>query len=162
MKRRGHLCTIVICLAFLPVLLITVPRASAGGFSPTVSLQVTTPQKLSVSLGLSSVSWMNLMGKETGAVFRVEPGLSGGKVHLGVRNMFLFSFVPIVSGEMTASLMYTWNDPWYGLPNGQTYLGAEYRGAIHLVVFTAGIYSHVAGDDDSKNWTGSFGMGIGF
>ena len=105
---------------------------------------------------------MNLMGEETGAVFRLEPGLSGGKVHLGVRNMFLFSFIPIVSGEFTASLMHTWNDPWRGIPNGQTYLGAEYRGSIHLLVFTAGFYSHAAGDDDSKSWTGSFGIGMGF
>lgn len=143
-------------------LLIVIPISRADGVSPTVSLQVTTPQKLSLSIGVSTVSWMKLMGEETGAVLRLEPGISGGKVHLGVRNMFLFSFIPIVSSEVSASVMYTWNDPWAGLSNRQTYLGAEYRAAVHTLVFTAGIYSHAAGDDDSKGWTGSFGIGLGF
>jgi hypothetical protein len=56
--------------------------------SPTVSVQVTTPQRYSLSLGVSGTDWGSAFGSESGFLVRVEPGLSGGKLHAGRRSVF--------------------------------------------------------------------------
>jgi len=131
-------------------------------WSPTIDVKVTYPQKASVSIGISSISWGSLWGGGNGVVFRVEPGLAGGKVHLGVRNAFSMILIPVMSTDICASLMYTWNDPWHGLQNDQTYAGVEIRGAMHLLVISAGIFRHIAGEDTEHDWVLSGGAGVGF
>ena len=114
-------------------------------WSPTVGVKVTTPQKLSVSIGFSSIPWIGLWGGDSGIVCRLEPGLAGGKIHLGIRSAFSMVFIPITSVDICGSLMYTWNNPWNGLENDQTYAGVEARGGFHLFILSAGIYRHISG-----------------
>ncbi len=151
----------------LPLFIIIICSASPviGGIlpcSPTVGVKLTSPQKLSVSIGISGIPWGVPWGDDTGMVFRLEPGLSGGKIHLGIRSSFRMIFLPVMSADICASMMYTWNNPWFGLENDQTYAGVEYRGGVHLVVFSAGVYRHIAGSDTDHDWVLSGGAGFGF
>jgi hypothetical protein len=89
-------------LAVLVLLLCSVSAVSGGlqEWSPTVGVKVTTPQKISVSIGFSSIPWNSIWGGDSGMVFRLEPGLAGGKVHLGVRSAFSMVFIPITSVDI--------------------------------------------------------------
>lgn len=71
-------------------------------------------------------------------------------------------FVPVVSADICCSLMYTWNDPWNGLENDQTYAGLEMRAGGGLLVISAGVFRHVAGGDTDHDGVFSGGAGIGF
>lgn len=146
------------------LLVITCVTATAGliSLSPTVSIQVTTPQRFSLSLGISGVDWGGLFGSESGFLIRVEPGISGGKFHAGTRSVFNLALVPILAIDVTGALMYTWNDPWNGLMEDQTYAGMEVRFGGLPVVLSAGYYRHIAGSDTEEEWITSFGAGVGF
>ena len=146
------------------VLLLSVSAVNGGfpEYSPTVGVKVTVPQKISVSIGFSNIPWNSLWGGDSGMVFRLEPGLAGGKVHLGIRSAFSMVFIPITSIDICGSLMYTWNNPWNGLENDQTYAGVETRGGFHFFVLSAGIYRHISGGDTDHDWTFSGGAGFGF
>ncbi|MCD4707119.1 MAG: hypothetical protein K8S62_05215 [Candidatus Sabulitectum sp.] len=148
------------------LILLTILSATACAgllsWSPTVSVQVTTPQRYSLSLGISGVDWGSAFGSESGFLIRVEPGVSGGKLHAGTRNAFSLALIPILSVDVTGALMYTWNDPWNGLQDDQTYAGMELRFGALPVVVSAGYYKHIAGSDTEHNWIGYLGAGIGF
>jgi hypothetical protein len=148
---------------FVILSVLAVLPASAGplGISPTASLQITTPQKASLSLGLSGVEWGSLWGPDAGFLVRLEPGLAGGKVHLGSRFAFSIALVPLMYVDLAGAVLYTWGDPWMGLRKDQTYLGAETRIGAGLVFATAGVYRHVAGSDDDPGWILSAGAGLG-
>ena len=135
--------------------------AGAPDWSPTVGVQLTTPQKLNVSVGVTSIPWGGFWSSQGGLLVRLEPGLSGGKVHAGFRTSLSMAFIPIVSADVCASLLYTWNDPWGGLENDQTYIGAEFRASAVPVIVSSGIYRHVAGYDTENDWVFSMGAGIG-
>lgn len=145
----------------LALVLLTTLIPSAQGISPTGSIQVTSPQRYSFSLGISSVDWGRAFGSSSGYVLRIEPGLSGGKLHLGIRSAFSLVFLPVTSVDVTGSLLYTWNDPWGGVKSRQTYAGMEFRMGYHVITATAGYYRHTAGDDPNSNWISSFGIGLG-
>jgi len=142
---------------------LTVSAASGGElpFGPTVTLQITTPQKASLSFGLTGVEWGRLWGPEAGFLVRLEPGLAGGKAHLGARFAFSMALVPVWYIDLAGAVLYTWGDPWMGLRKDQTYLGAETRVGAGLVFATAGVYRHVAGSDDDPGWILSAGAGLG-
>ena len=112
-------------MRLLAVLVILSSISTVNGglqdWSPTVGVKVTTPQKLSLSIGFSSIPWNSLWGGDSGMVLRLEPGLAGGKIHLGLRSAFSMIFIPITSVDICCSLMHTWNNPWNGLENDQTY-----------------------------------------
>jgi hypothetical protein len=127
-----------------------------------VGLQVGIPQKVSVSLGITSIPWGSVWGSDGGFLVRIEPGLSGGKLHAGLRSTLSMAFLPIVSADVCASLMYTWNDPWSGLADDQTYVGTEFRVCAIPVILSCGIYRHVAGGDTGHDWVFSAGGGLGF
>lgn len=148
----------------LTVVLSIYATAFAGllSWSPTVSVQVTSPQRYNLSLGVSGVDWGGIFGSESSFLIRVEPGISGGKFHAGARSSFSFAFVPVVSVDMTGAIMYTWNDPWNGIPDDQTYAGMEMRWGALPWVISAGYYKHVAGWDTEHEWVTSFGAGFGF
>lgn len=131
-------------------------------WSPTASVQVGLPQKISVSIGFSGIPFGSIWGADSGVLLRIEPGLSCGKLHLGMRHVFSMAFLPIISADLTASALYTWNDPWSGLGNDQTYLGIESRFGAYLMVVTAGMYRHVGGGDTEHDWIFSAGAGLGF
>ncbi len=153
-------------MRLLAVLIVLFSVSAVDGglleWSPTVGVKVTTPQKLSVSIGFCSIPWNSLWGGDSGMVLRLEPGLAGGKVHLGIRSAFSMVFIPITSVDICGSLMYTWNNPWNGLENEQTYTGIEVRGGFHLFILSAGIYRHVSGVDTDHDWIFSGGAGLGF
>ncbi len=145
----------------LMTLLILYTSAVSGlsGWSPTASIQITSPQKYSASIGMSSV---DLFGSDSGFLIRLEPGFSGGKLHAGTRNMVIATLIPFVSTDVTAAIMHTWNDPCGRLLNHQTYAGMEIRLGILPLVITAGYYNHIAGSDTEHNWITSLGIGAGF
>jgi len=137
-------------------------RAYGPGISPTAGVQITVPQKLSVSAGISTIPFGNVYGSGAGMVFRLQPGLAGGKVQAGLRSAFSFFFLQVVSLDITGSLLYTWGDPWGDLQPDQTYLGGELRACTIPLVFSTGVYRHVAGGGDRHEWLVSAGAGIGF
>lgn len=134
---------------------------NARAISPTVSVQVTTPQRYSLSLGFSGVDWGRAFATQTGFLVRAEPGISGGKLHMGVRTTLSLALVQLVSADLTGALLRTWNDPWGGIESGQTYGGVELRVGMHLFTATAGVFRHMAGDDADHEWLTSLGAGFG-
>lgn len=150
----------IVLLAALAVL----ASSSPGGelpFSPSVSLQLTTPQKGSLSLGIAGVDYGSIWGPQAGFLVRLEPGLGGGKAHVGARFVFHMAFVQLIYADIAAAALRTWGDPWMGLPDGQTYLGAETRVGAGLLLGTLGVFHHVAGSDDGHDWILSAGVGLG-
>ncbi len=146
------------------VLALAVSGASASSalpFTPTVSLQVTSPQRFNASIGISSVDMGSLWGPKAGFLARLEPGLGAGKAHLGGRFAFAMAFIDIFYTDLTASVMHTWGDTWGHLERDQTYLGGEVRFGANLLMGTAGIYRHVNGSDDDHDWVVSLGAGLG-
>lgn len=148
-------------LALIFCLVIPVMAGSDDLF-PTIGAKITTPQKLSLSIGFSGASWVRLFGPESGFLIRLEPGLSGAKFHLGTRHTFNLMLIPVSSMDICASVMYTWNNPWGGLRNYQTYIGGELQFGVHLLIVSSGLYRHVAGDDEDHDWVFSAGAGLGF
>jgi hypothetical protein len=155
-------CTLGLLILLIAVVSVSPVRGDFPDWSPSLAVKVTSPQKLSVSIGISSISWGSVWGGGSGVVFRVEPGLAGGKIHLGIRSAFSMLFIPVMSVDVSGSLMHTWNDPWYGLENDQTYAGVELRSGAHLLVVSAGVYRHIAGTDAEHDWVFSGGAGVGF
>lgn len=149
---------------FFSAVLLTCPGSvlASPGWSPTAAAQVTLPQKLSISVGVTGIPWGLLWSSDGGMLLRLEPGLCGGKLHLGYRSSLSMAFIPVASADICASVMYTWNDPWGGLANDQTYLGTEFRASTVPVVLSFGIYRHIAGGDEEHDWVFSAGGGIGF
>ena len=141
---------------FLLLIFLVSPVA---GYSPTGSVQVTTPQRIAISLGWCGADAFTAFGSSSGLVVRVEPGICGGKVHLGFRSAFNL-FIPMVSMDITGSLLRTWYHPWGGVQAGQTFAGLESRLGLRYFVVTAGYYRHIAGNG-SDHPIGSFGIGIG-
>lgn len=146
------------------LLMIASATATSGltSWSPTVSFLVTAPQRYSLSIGVSGSNWGSLFGSDSGILFRVEPGISGIKLHVGRRGTFSFLMLPTASVETTVAFLHTWNDPWNGLLADQTYAGLEARYKIIPVVVSAGYYRHIAGSDTEKEWITSIGAGVGF
>ncbi|MCK5065314.1 MAG: hypothetical protein KAQ97_08525 [Candidatus Fermentibacteraceae bacterium] len=136
--------------------------AGSNNLFPTIGAKITTPQKISISLGISGTSWGRLFGPDSGFLIRLEPGLSGGKFHIGTRHTFNMALIPVCSMDICASVMYTWNNPWIGLKNDQTYIGGELQFGAHLLIVSAGLYRHVAGGDEDHDWVFSAGAGLGF
>ncbi len=147
---------------FLLLIICITATAGLSSWSPTVSVQVTTPQRYSLSIGVSGSNWGSLFGSDSGILFRVEPGLSGIKLHVGRRGTFNFLMLPMTSVETTVALLHTWNDPWNGLMEDQRYAGMEVRFGGLPVVLSAGYYRHIAGSDTEEDWITSFGAGVGF
>lgn len=136
--------------------------ADFDNWSPTIGVKLTTPQKMSLSIGFSGTSWGGLFGPDSGFLIRLEPGLSGGKLHLGTRHTFSMVLIPVFSMDICASVMYTWNNPWTGLENDQTYIGGELQVGAYLLMVSTGLYRHVAGGDEDHDWVFSAGAGLGF
>lgn len=130
-------------------------------FTPTASLQVTTPQRFSASLGIAFVEMGTLWGPKAGPLVRIEPGLGAGKLHLGGRMALSMAWMDIFYADLTAALMNTWGDTWGGLEKHQTYLGGELRCGTGLLMGTLGVYRHVRGSDEDHPWVVSLGAGLG-
>ncbi|OPL18415.1 MAG: hypothetical protein AVO35_06110 [Candidatus Aegiribacteria sp. MLS_C] len=118
-------------------------------------------------MGMAGIPWGRIWSDDGGLLVRLEPGLSGGKLHVGFRSAFSILFFPAVASDICGSVLYgsvlyTWNDPWGGLENDQTYLGTEFRATAVPLVLSFGLYGHVAGNDDEHDWLFSAGGGIGF
>ncbi len=134
----------------------------SGDVGAMFSLNLTTPQIVSVSAGLgykiddtvTSDKWTN------GFMAQIEPGIGGAKGHLvyfrgkgGSRGGFAWA--------VKASALRTYGHP-VGAEGGQTYLGGELQaGLIPLIKINAGVYRHTSGDD-TRDWLFSAGIGIGF
>jgi len=151
-RLKGH---IGILLLFSSVFV------NALALAPTVSIQVTTPQRYSFSLGLTGVDWGRVFGTHSGFLVRAEPGLSGGKLHIGFRSALSLILMPVASADVTAAILRTWNDPWGGIESNQTYGGLELRIGMRLVTATVGVYRHMAGEDTEHEWITSLGAGFG-
>lgn len=151
-------------MRLLPVVMIlsVLPAAARPllPFTPTVSLQVTSPQRYNASFGISTTR-LGAWGPKAGFLARLEPGLGGGKAHIGSRFAFSLAFIDLFYTDLTASVMHTWGDTWGNLPKDQTYLGGEVRFGANLLLGTAGVYRHVGGSDEEHDWVVSLGVGLG-
>lgn len=148
------------CL-FIALLWVLTARSGVPGWSPTASIQITSPQRASVSVGITSIGFGTLWGPESGMLVRIEPGLGGGKLHVGSRFGFSMAFIPIMHADLTAAVLHTWGDPWAELESGQTYIGLELRTGTYLFLATAGVYRHALGADGDHDWIISAGAGLG-
>lgn len=151
-------------MRYLPVLVVLAAFAATARpllpFTPTVSLQVTTPQRYNASVGISTTT-LGGWGPKAGFLARLEPGLGAGKAHLGARFAFSLAFIDLFYTDLTAAVMHTWGDTWGNLPKDQTYLGGEVRFGANLLLGTAGVYRHVDGSDSEHDWVVSLGVGLG-
>jgi len=145
---------------YMFLMLVTIP-CMATCF-PTFAAKLTYPAKASLEVGVSSHDLGSLFSIADGFVIRAEPGLSGGKLHAGIRSQFTFLFLPLVTWDYTISALRTWNDPWGGYANDQTYIGIEAQGKVNLVLMSAGVYWHVTGDDEEHDVLFSGAVGFGF
>jgi hypothetical protein len=144
------------------VLAVLLAAGASADVVPTFAAKLTWPTKASVELGLSTAGLGSVFSIGDGFVLRVEPGLAGGKLHAGIRHQFTFLFLPITTWDYTFSALYTWGDPWGDYSAGQTYLGIEAQTKVNLVLFSGGVYWHVAGDRDQPRGLFSGGVGVGF
>lgn len=152
MRKASVLLAVMACAAF---------GRSEMPVTPSVSLQVTTPQRFNASLGLSFTEMASIWGPKAGLLVRLEPGLGAGKAHVGGRFAFAMAFIDLFYTDLTASVMHTWGRTWGGLEKDQTYLGGEVRFGANLLLGTVGIYRHVHGSDEDHDWVFSLGAGLG-
>ncbi|MBN1433896.1 hypothetical protein JW921_03995 [Candidatus Fermentibacterales bacterium] len=134
---------------------------SRNGIMPTISASFCTPQKGSLAIGMTSVGWLSFFGTKTGWVFSLEPGISGGAVNLGIASGLNLFFVPLARFDAVATLLHTWNDPWFELENGQTYLGIRGIMWVPLVNASLGVLRHIGGGDRDHDWVVTAGVGVG-
>ena len=145
---------------FIPLLILC--AGSGAQCFPTFAAKLTYPAKASLEIGFSTLDLHSVFSIADGFVLRVEPGLAGGKLHAGIRYQFTFLFLPIMTWDYTLSMLYTWGDPWGDYVGKQTFLGVEAQGKINVILFSAGVYWHVAGDQDDPESLFSGAVGIGF
>jgi len=83
----------------LMILTILLTSAASGlsSWSPAFSVQITSPKKYSAFIRMCSV---DLFGSDSGFLIRLEPGLSGGKIHAGIKNMAISALIPFVSTDV--------------------------------------------------------------
>ena len=141
---------------------------------PLVAIKLDYPTVVAGSFGViignRSISPDSFEGAE-GLLIAVEPGLKGGKLHVGyVLGAFAsvdgdFGIpvgIPLLAVAFKASLLRTWNRD-RDLANNETYVGAEVEFALFALSLSVGLYGRVAGDDpeaDSIRGTASFGIGF--
>ena len=94
-------------------------------------------------------------------LLKVEPGLNGAKVHIGLGN-YENGLLGEGGSAITLSSLYTWGHPIGGVEPNQTYLGVELELMAMRINAVLGLYSHVAGKADGPEWIFSGGIGIGF
>lgn len=152
--------------SLLPLLLFTIgsdmfAADGRGAIFPTASINFCTPQKASLAIGLTNTGWFDYFGVDSGWFFTLEPGLSGGSVNAGFRTGMNLFLLPMFRFDGMVSLMHTWNNPWGGLEDDQTYLGIRAATWVPLVNVSLGLFRHVGGGDDDHNWLVTAGVGVG-
>ena len=133
----------------------------SGNVFPTVSVSLCTPQKAALAIGLTSTGWLEYYGVDSGWLFVLEPGLSGGSVNLGFRTGMNLFVIPLARLDCVATLLYTWNDPWGDLENDQTYAGIRASTWVPMVNASLGLLRHIGGEDDDHDWLVTAGLGVG-
>jgi hypothetical protein len=130
---------------------------------PGFGVRVGAPQKASVALGaVYGADWQrNGRDHSRNVGLFVEPGLSGGRASVAYLDHGYGSFG---SGfGVAASMLRTWNDPWWAREN-QTYVGGEV--ILWPIVFVGprlGIFRSIGGNasGDRKRWLVTFDFGFG-
>jgi hypothetical protein len=132
---------------------------SGSQLFPRVMVRYSTPVKMSASLG---ITFMQLRGYNnySGFFVQVEPGIAGGKLSTGY-TVGRHQFIPIFNAGINASLLQTWGNPLQNVRRDQTYFGLEVFGAFSMIGVNAGVFRHVAGDDEENSWIYSLGIGCG-
>jgi hypothetical protein len=126
---------------------------------PCAMTRYSTPLKLGWVLGVAMNQPVGRYGHH-GPFVQLEPGFGGGKVNLGYRYGQM-SFLPIFNVGLAGSLLRTWGNPLGDVEPGQTYVGLELSGAFSALGLNAGIFRHVAGDDENHQWITVLGVGAG-
>ena len=126
---------------------------------PCSVVKYSTPLKLSWVVGAIR---MNLSGGGSyhGIYAQLEPGFGGGKVNIGYR-YGAQHFVPVYFAGINLSFLQTWGNPLGDVESGQSYAGIEVTGAVFMLQANYGVFRHVAGDSDEREWIQTIGIGIG-
>jgi hypothetical protein len=136
-------------------------EGSKSWVAPLWSAQLTTPTKVSGSLGVIRSfrkrgfieDRHGLVG--TGVLLQLEAGLAGGKLALGyAEHHSLGGYAVKLVG------LRTWGDPWFTEPD-QTYVGPEAQYSFALFKVGGGILYRV-GDGPGDQWLITAGVGFGF
>ena len=146
--------------AMIPLLLMC--SVTVAEVYPTVAAKLTYPARASIEIGIATGDLGTIFSIGEGFVIRAEPGISGGKLHAGLRHQFTFLFLPLATWDYTLSVLHTWGDPLGSYPPGQTYLGLELQSKVNLFLMSAGGYWKVAGDQDHSGVVFSGAIGVGF
>lgn len=127
---------------------------------PCVMTRYSAPLKLGWVLGLAHEHLTGRYGFH-GPFYQLEPGFGGGKINVGYR-IGKHNFVPLYNVGISGSVLYTWGNPLGDVESDQTYVGIELSGALYVVGLNAGLFRHLAGDDEQHDWIISIGAGLGF
>lgn len=138
----------------------TVPRVHV---LPALGVRVGAPQKASFAIGLLVGEDWQSNGRDHSRNVGVfaEPGVSGGRGSLAYIHHGFGSFG---SGyAVAASVLRTWNDPWWSKPN-VTYVGGDL--ILWPIVFIGprvGVFRSVGttGSGLAKRWLVTFDFGFG-
>ncbi|OPL18419.1 MAG: hypothetical protein AVO35_06130, partial [Candidatus Aegiribacteria sp. MLS_C] len=106
MTRRSQNGSSILILSMTLLVLVPDILTAGQGWSPTAAAQLTIPQKLSVSVGMAGIPWGRIWSDDGGLLVRLEPGLSGGKLHVGFRSAFSILFFPAVASDICGSVLY--------------------------------------------------------
>ena len=152
-----------VLLLILSVAAFAVPE---NGFTPRTSqlfpsamVRYSTPIKVS---GVFGLVFMQLHGNNcySGFFTQIEPGIAGGKLSAGYR-YGKHHFMPLYNLGLAVSIMQTWGNPLQDVESDQTYVGLEVVGALSMLGLNGGVFKHIAGDDEERNWIYSLGIGVG-
>lgn len=136
------------------------PELARAHLFPCVMTRYSTPLKLGWVLGVALNNPVGRFGHH-GPFIQLEPGFGGGKANLGYR-YGQSHFLPIFNIGLAGSVLRTWGNPLGDVEPNQTYLGVELSGAFSVLGLNAGVFRHIAGDQDGHRWITVLGVGAGF
>lgn len=128
---------------------------------PALGLQVGTPQKASIALGIVVGEDFVRNGRDHShnlALF-AEPGVAAGRASVAYVSHGYGSFG--TGFGVAATVLHTWKDPWQADEN-QSYAGGEVLfWPILFVGPRVGLFRNVSSAPTSQKWFWSFSFGVG-
>ncbi len=155
-KMKHYMIYIVLCLLFFST---TCQANEEKSFEESLEeplegsfvlfgAKLSTPQIAALSMTVMNYN---------GTLIQLEPGISGGKLNIGLGAEFFGYGLGI-----KASILQTWGSPLGGIEADQIYIGGDFEIMVNWVSLNMGMYGHSAGDDDDRDVILSIGIGYGF
>jgi hypothetical protein len=137
----------------------SVAEPRTGTFWPVINIKATSPQLISLELGMS-YEFRESQSSDTGIgpFISYEPGIYGQKAHLGVVYTHITGLLEaIYVAKLSASYFQAWDDT-SGLSSGDTMYGVELTGTYGIFLLSGGVYYN----HEKHDYLGTIGAGIGW